>query len=104
MPKKFRALPERTVVLPQGLQAGPGATNMRLNPGQVVTLEDDSLAKFGRWVNGRVHAGDLEEVALNSPDESEAPTPVPSAARAGKDDAPRMGIELGKPADGKDKP
>lgn len=98
MPKKFRALPGRTIVLPQGLQAGPGATNMRLEPGQIVILEDASLVSHSRWIAGRLHMGDLEEVDLDTDQGSstDAPTPVPSASRAGKGEAPRMSIELGK--------
>lgn len=62
MPRRFRACEGRTVMLPQGLYAGPGQTNMRLDPGAVITLEDDNLIRHERYINGRVRAGDLEEV------------------------------------------
>lgn len=62
MPRRFRAREGRTVTLPQGLYAGPGQTNMRLDPGAIVTLEDDAIQRHERYVNGRVRAGDLEEV------------------------------------------
>lgn len=102
MPKKYRAKPERTIVLPQGLYAGPGATNMRLQPGQVVTLEDAALVSHSRWINGRVTMGDLEEVDLDT-DEAVTDELVAVPSPNAKGPAPRMGIELGKPA-GKDKP
>ncbi len=60
MPRFFRAI--RTVTLPQDLQAGAGATNMRLNPGTVVTLEDEACQRQQRFVNGRMNAGDWEEL------------------------------------------
>lgn len=62
MPRHFRARPGRTVTLPQNLVSGPGATNMRLNPGEVFTIEDDAFTRHQRFVNGRVIAGDLEEL------------------------------------------
>lgn len=62
MPRHFRAREGRTVTLPQNLVSGPGATNMRLSPGEVVTLEDDACTRHQRYVNGRLLAGDLEEL------------------------------------------
>lgn len=62
MPRSFRVPEGRIVVLPQGVQAGPGATNMRLPSGSIVTLEDDTFNKNQRYLNGRVRAGDLVEL------------------------------------------
>jgi hypothetical protein len=62
MPRHFRAREGRTITLPQGLAAGPGATNMRLTPGEVVTVDDDAATRHSRFINGRLIAGDLEEM------------------------------------------
>lgn len=73
MPRHFRVCDGRTVTLPQDLQAGPGATNMRLNPGTVVTLEDEACQRQQRFVNGRKNAGDWEE--LDAPPAEKGPEP-----------------------------
>lgn len=60
MPRHFRS--PQYLVLPQGVQAGPGATNMRLNPGSIITLDDDTCVSHSRFINGRLRAGDLVEL------------------------------------------
>lgn len=62
MSRSFRAKTHLT--LPQGLLAGPGATSMQLEPGSVFTAEDPAAVQFQRFINGRLRAGDLEEVEL----------------------------------------
>lgn len=83
MNRYFRALNHLT--LPQGLIAGPGATNMRLDPGAIVTCDADACVRQQRFVNGRITAGDLEELdektAQAALTEAPAPTTVPSAKR-----------------------
>ncbi len=58
--RRFRAL--QVLALPQGLHSAPGATNMRMNPGDIVTLDDDAARQHERYLNGRLRAGDFEEV------------------------------------------
>ncbi len=72
MPRTFLVQPERTVTLPQGLSAGPGATNMRLDPGAVVTLDDDKCVEFSRFINGRKRSEDWHEI--DSKDAPKNPT------------------------------
>ena len=63
MPRTFLVCDGRTVTLPQALMAGAGATNMRLPPGAVVTLEDDAKCiTHSRFINGRARAGDWREI------------------------------------------
>lgn len=62
MPRTFLVCDGRTVTLPQGLQAGPGATNMRLPEGAIVTLDDAQLLSYSRFINGRARAGDWREI------------------------------------------
>ena len=63
MPRTFLVNQGRTVTLPQGLQAGPGASNMRLNPGAVVTLEDDVCnGMHARFIAGRLRQEDWTEI------------------------------------------
>lgn len=86
MPRTFLVCDGRTVTLPQGLQAGPGATNMRLPAGAVVTLEDDRLVQFSRFVTGRERAGDWREI-----DPGEAPANPTPAIHVPSPDAPSSG-------------
>jgi hypothetical protein len=79
MSRHFRAL--RTITLPQGLIAGPGATNMRLDPGAVVTCDDAACVRQQRFINGRLRERDLEELD-SVPDGAPEPKTVPSAERA----------------------
>lgn len=75
MSRTFLVQPGRTVTLPQGLQAGPGATNMRLPPGAVVTLEDDACeGMHSRFIAGRLRADDW--VQIDPKDVPADPTPA----------------------------
>lgn len=60
MARHFRS--PQYLTLPQGLLAGPGATNMRLLPGSIVTLDDAACSRNERFINGRLRAGDLVEL------------------------------------------
>ena len=84
MPRHFRTCPGRTLALPQNLIAGPGATNMRMRPGDVITLDDAACVREQRFVNGRLRAGDWEELA-ELPADAAAPgtVPNPNAAPSG---------------------
>lgn len=75
MSRTFFVCDGRTVTLPQGLQAGPGATMLRCEAGTVLTFDDAKCIEFGRFINGRVNAGDLAEIdpRTAAPD---APAPV----------------------------
>lgn len=46
-------------VVPQAVQAGPGATHLRLRAGEELTIPADAV---GRFIRGRLAAGDLVEV------------------------------------------
>lgn len=98
MPRTFLVQPGRTVTLPQGLQAGPGATSMRLPPGAVVTLEDDQCSgEFGRFIEGRVRAEDWKEI--DPKDAPASPTDVelvPSPFKPSPTGAGRPTLETGK--------
>lgn len=84
MPRHFRTCPGRTLALPQNLIAGPGRTNMRMKPGDVITLDDASCVREQRFVNGRLRAGDWEELD-EAPADAPAPdtVPDPNAAPSG---------------------
>lgn len=90
MSRHFRAL--RSISLPRDLKAGPGATNMRLDPGQVVTCEDDACMRQQRFINGRLREKDLEELDTLPPDAVEG-TPVPGSDPSGK-----LGMTVAAPA------
>jgi hypothetical protein len=75
MSRTFRALNHLT--LPQGVLAGPGATNMRLDPGSVFTAEDGPAIAHSRFLNNRVRMGDLVELDAK-PADAPAPKPVKS--------------------------
>ena len=81
MSRTFRACEGRTLTLPMSVQPGPGATNMRLHPGAVITLSDETCALNQRFLNGRLRAGDLEELAAPPAD---APAAAPVARGTGK--------------------
>jgi hypothetical protein len=79
--RRFQVPAGRVVVLPVGLLPGPNATNTRLEPGAVVELDLDRIARHDRYVNGRVRAGDLVELAAGDqpaevPPLEMAPTPI----------------------------
>jgi hypothetical protein len=75
MSRTFRA--QNYLTLPQGVLPGPGATNMRLEPGAVFTVEDDVATRQSRFLNNRVRMGDLVEIE-GPPAEAPAPKPVKS--------------------------
>lgn len=54
------------LVVPQAVKAGPGATHLRLRAGEEITIP---AASVGRFIRGRLAAGDLVEVvpALAAP-------------------------------------
>lgn len=62
------------LVVPQAVQAGPGATHLRLRAGQELTIP---AASVGRFIRGRLAAGDLVEVlsALAAPTAAKKETP-----------------------------
>jgi hypothetical protein len=79
MPRTFRARPDRTLTLPRDLAPGPGASNLRLDPGAIVTVEDDRAQRYQRFLANRVAVGDLEEVdPMTVPADAPAPKPVAS--------------------------
>lgn len=94
MPRHFRVCDGRTVTLPQALQAGPGQTNMRLNPGTVVTLEDDACVREQRFVNGRRNAGDWAELDAAPAETGPEPELVKSPFAAPDGD---LGLQLPGP-------
>ncbi len=61
--RRFKAAEGRHVTMPQGLATGPGATTMRLEPGDSVDLDGDRCQAFQRFIAGRLRAGDLTEEA-----------------------------------------
>lgn len=56
--RTFRVL-QGVLVVPHAVQAGPGATHLRLRVGEELTLP---AAAVGRFTRGRIAAGDLVEV------------------------------------------
>lgn len=100
MIKAFKVAPGRTVTLPQGLRAAPGAMNMRLEEGAIVKLDlSGERAQFTRFVNGRKNAGDWEEVdpatvAAELDGAGPAVKHVPDPNRPTKG---AMGLEMAKP-------
>lgn len=56
--RTFRVL-QGVLVVPQAVQAGPGATHLRLRVGQDLTIP---AAAVGRFIRSRIAAGDLVEV------------------------------------------
>ncbi|MBA2718930.1 MAG: hypothetical protein H0U52_06785 [Chloroflexi bacterium] len=85
MPRHFRVREGRTITLPQGIYAGPGATNMRLDPGAVVTIEDAQATSHARYITGRLRAEDWEELD-HAPAETEpqpVSVPAPGTRRIG---------------------
>ncbi len=83
--KHYRAA--RALVLPQGLAPGPGATNMRLDPGDIFTVDDGPATTFGRFLNGRVHSGDIEEVDEKTAAAREAKAKAEAEAQFAKEQA-----------------
>lgn len=73
MSRRFRVPDGRHVVLPQELLSGPGATNMRLEPGAIVDLDEARCQRHQRYIAGRVRAGDLIE-------DQDAPDPTSSSS------------------------
>jgi hypothetical protein len=79
MTRTFLVSPDRTVTLPQGLAAGPGATNIRLPAGSVVELEESATVAFSRFVNKALRNGDWTEIdAATAPKVQTAPIYVVS--------------------------
>ncbi len=72
------------LTLPQSLQVGPGATHVRVYPGENFALEEAKCTKESRFVNGRLRAGDLVEITAAEYDAATA-TPTPVKALKGKD-------------------
>lgn len=81
--RRFRA--RNALVLPTSIGTGPGATNMRLDPDQVVELDADAVKLHERFINGRVRAGDLEELEEHVTLEPTASSPA-TTRRGSKDD------------------
>lgn len=85
------------LTLPQGVQAGPGATNLRLEPGSILELDEVTCTRNERFINGRLRAGDLVELdaataeaaRASAPQATAIPKPDPSKpmARPGEDAA-----------------
>lgn len=84
--RRFRA--RNMIVMPQGLITGPGATNMRLDPDQIVELTPDAIQRHERFVSGRVRAGDLEELVertITEPVDATSPNTATASKRATRD-------------------
>lgn len=73
--RRFRVV--TTLVPPQSLLAGPGATNMRLESGAIVDLDADRCALHQRFIAGRLRAGDIVEDAT-APAPAAEPPPAPA--------------------------
>lgn len=100
MIRAFRVSEGRTVTLPQGLRAGPGRTNMRLEQGATVTLDlSGERAQFTRFVNGRKTAGDWEEIdpATVPADQDGAGAAVRNVPSPDAEPAGPMGMTMGRP-------
>jgi hypothetical protein len=100
MKRAFRVAAGRTVTLPQGLRAGPGRTNMRLEEGALVTLNlAGEAAQFGRFVNGRVTAGDLVEIdpATVRPDQDGVGAGVVHVGDPNRPGSGMTGLDMSKP-------
>ncbi|MGN6107943.1 MAG: hypothetical protein ACTHU0_22735 [Kofleriaceae bacterium] len=93
MSRHFRAL--RTVTLPQGCLAGPGGTNLRLDPGSFCTLADHAGA-FERFIQNRLQLGDLEQVT-EVPADAPAPRPLPNPGRSAPDSQTTYSIGAAAP-------
>ena len=87
MPRYFQSV--QLLVLPQSVKAGPGATNLRLVPGSIIELDEETCTRNERFLNGRLRAGCLVEVdaaaasaaspspeVLPAPDPTKAPMPI----------------------------
>jgi hypothetical protein len=97
MNRYFRAL--RTITLPQDLIAGPGATNMRLDPGAIVTCDADACIRQGRFVNSRIREHDIEELDEKSALAALATAPEPKTvenANERKADS-KLGMTVAEP-------
>lgn len=84
MKKHYLVHADRHVTLPVGLLPAPGAMNMRVAAGQVVTLDDDDprTKRYGRFIANRIKLGDFVEI-----DEAEATAaakPAPTAPSSAK--------------------
>lgn len=100
MKKAFRVAEGRTVTLPQGLRAGPGATNMRLAEGAMVVLDlSGDRAQFGRFVNNRKTVGDWEEIDVASVpvDQDGAGAAVSHVPDPNKAGAGETGLTMSRP-------
>lgn len=62
MTRYFQVPEGRTLVMPQGVQIGPGASSMRYKAGGILVLEDAEVLTNQRFLSGRVRAGDLVEL------------------------------------------
>lgn len=72
--RTFTVADGRTLTLPKGLLAGPGATNARYHGGETFELPASSVDRF---IRGRLRAGDLTE----GPAPAAAPPPAPLRAK-----------------------
>ncbi len=76
--RRFRACEGRTVTLPAAVTEGTG--NTRLDPGDIVDLETERLAPFGRFIANRVKLGDLVELPV-TPSSPSSPTAPATPAK-----------------------
>ena len=58
--RTFRAATHLT--LPRSLKAGPGATDIKLAPGDVVEIDSERCIAEARFIAKRLRFGDLVEV------------------------------------------
>jgi hypothetical protein len=93
MSRVFQVCPGRTVTLPQGLQAGPGKTNMRLEEGCAVELDEESCVQFGRFIEGRKRAEDWKELDAMPAGDTPAPKYVPAPEQRSME-APKFAIDM----------
>lgn len=88
----------RHLTLPVGLLPAPGATNMRVAGGEVITLDDDDprTKQYQRFISNRIKLGDLVEVDADAA--TSAPKPQAVAPSSAKPEKP---FEVNPPAGGK---
>lgn len=92
--RRFRVPEGRAVVLPVGLQPGPGVTNMRHDAEKVFELDADRCAKHERFLNGRVRAGDLVELDPAGELPVAAAVEVPAPPSTSRRPDPKPALEL----------
>lgn len=99
MKNRHFTVPEgRHLTLPVGLLPAPGAQNLRVAAGEVITLDDDDprTKQHQRFISNRIKLGDLVEVEEKFA--ATAPRPQQLAASAPAPAAPAKPFEVNPPA------